>query len=114
MIGAFAAQLTVRQIAQLVRRAGGDPARVRARVDDPRISPRPAFHYRLPDANLGQADWSVCLEWNRWLVVERLAENRPLLERMAADYIAHAALGGLRDWPLRCSQWLILSAEPVR
>jgi hypothetical protein len=91
-----------------------DPDRVRTRVDDPRVSARPAFHYRLPDANLGQSDWSVCLEWNRWLVVERLAENAGLLERIAADYSAHDVLGGLRDWPLRCSQWLILSGEPVR
>ena len=48
---------------------------VRRVIADRRVKARPAFHYRLPNANLGEIGWNVSLEWNRWLVVERLAER---------------------------------------
>ncbi|MCA8879267.1 MAG: amidoligase family protein [Rhodobacteraceae bacterium] len=86
-----------------------DEDRVRTRTDDPRISARPAFHYRLPDANIGEPGWSLCLEWNRWLVVERLAEDRDLLDRMARDYLERAESGQGKVWPMALSQWLILA-----
>jgi len=86
-----------------------DPALVRARLDDPRIKPRPTYHYRLPDANIGEAGWSLCLEWNRWVIVDRLAADRTLLAAMAEDYLRHADEGRESGWPLAASQWLILS-----
>ncbi len=86
-----------------------DDARVRAVLQDGRIKARPTWHYRLPDANLGEPGWSLALEWNRWVVVERLAADRALLARMAAAYLAMADAGRGRDWPLAASEWLILS-----
>lgn len=90
-----------------------DPARLRPRIDDPRVKARPTFHYRLPDANLDRPDWSICLEWNRWVVVERLAADPALLAHMAADWRRAgpeaAPVRGRPDWPLRFSQWMILS-----
>ncbi|PWR02620.1 hypothetical protein DKT77_10560 [Meridianimarinicoccus roseus] len=85
-----------------------DEPRLRRVLDDPRIKARPTYHYRLPDANIGASDWSLCLEWNRWIVVERLAADRALLARMGADYLARAGDGRLRDWPLAASHWLIV------
>lgn len=88
-----------------------DEARVRARVDDLRISPRPTFHYRLPDADLGEVDWSICLEWNRWLAVERLAEDAELLAEMGAAW-RRRRQGWLSDrWAMECTQWLILGGR---
>lgn len=86
-----------------------DAERVRAAVDDPRIKPRPTFHYRLPDARIGQAQWSLCLEWNRWIVVERVAFDPDLLRAMAEDFLDRLDGAGRRNWPLRCSQWLVLA-----
>lgn len=86
-----------------------DDARVRAILQDGRIKARPTWHYRLPDANLGEPGWSLCLEWNRWVVVERLAADRDLLARMAAAYLAMAEGRRARDWPLAASEWLVLS-----
>jgi hypothetical protein len=86
-----------------------DKALVAQHLDDPRIKARPTFHYRLPDARIGEAGWSLCLEWNRWIVVERLAANRPLLAAMAQDYQTREVSATARDWPLAASQWLILS-----
>ena len=42
------------------------------------ISARPTFHYRLPDCRINEPDWSVAYEWNRWVLVERLAASDDL------------------------------------
>ena len=86
-----------------------DPARVRNRVDDTRVKPRPTFHYRLPDANLGEAGWTLTLEWNRWCVVEQLAEKRAMLDAMGADYRSNAARLLPANWAIKASEWLVIS-----
>lgn len=43
------------------------------------ISARPAYHYRLPDSRIGDPDWSLAYEWNRWALVERAARSDRLL-----------------------------------
>jgi hypothetical protein len=65
-----------------------DPDRVMAVVTDPRIKPRPTFHYRLPDSRLGDAGWHVTDEWIHWLVVERVAASPALMESLAGEYLA--------------------------
>ncbi len=86
-----------------------EPELVKRRVDDPRVKPRPTYHYRLPDADLGEQDWSLSLEWNRWLTVERLAEDDDLLARMGEAW-ARRRQGWFSDrWPMECTQWLLLS-----
>lgn len=49
-------------------------------------SARPAWHYRLPDCRIDEDDWSVALEWNRWCAVERVAQDRTLLDRLKAEW----------------------------
>lgn len=85
-----------------------DERRVRAAVPDKRINPRPTFHYRLPDARLGQSDWTVTREWNRWCVVERLAERRDKMERMARAYMDNQNRFVPRDWAILASEWLAM------
>lgn len=46
------------------------------------IKSRPAFHYRLPNCLIDEADWSLATVWNRWIDVERLAQDRDRLERL--------------------------------
>ncbi|WP_299808862.1 amidoligase family protein [uncultured Roseibium sp.] len=41
---------------------------------------RPAFHYRLPNASLGESNWSIEKEWDRWLSVEALAVDEDRLK----------------------------------
>ena len=36
---------------------------------------RPAFHFRLPDCRIDEADWSITDEWDRWWLVEALAAD---------------------------------------
>lgn len=39
------------------------------------IKPRPAFHYRLPNCELENEEWSIIEEWERWKKVESLARE---------------------------------------
>ncbi|MEA2711484.1 MAG: hypothetical protein QOF78_4085 [Phycisphaerales bacterium] len=65
-----------------------DDARVMSRVEDPHlVKPRPAFHYRLPNCMLDEADWRVAHEWNTWVAVERLANDPRLLAEMSREYL---------------------------
>jgi hypothetical protein len=51
------------------------------------VKPRPAFHYRLPNCMVDEADWTLAEEWNRWVVVERLAYDRAKTGRMSWEYL---------------------------
>lgn len=84
-----------------------DPDRVRARVDDRRVKPRPTFHYRLPDANFDRPDWGVMLEWRRWCVIERLAERPELIARMGHVWRANRDRLFPLDWAIQASEWVM-------
>lgn len=85
-----------------------DEERVRRKITDKLVKPRPTFHYRLPDANIRETRWSLTLEWNRWCVVERLAEDRQALADMGRAYIDNDLSILSEDWALRCTEWLVL------
>lgn len=58
---------------------------VRARLSDTKISRRPTFHWRLPNTDLENPDWSISQEWERWISVEALAlDEERLAQRIAA------------------------------
>lgn len=62
-----------------------DPERVRSRVNESErqlLKARPAYHYRLPDCRLGDAGWTLEEEWNRWQLVEVLANDSALRAEM--------------------------------
>jgi len=61
---------------------------------------RPTWHYRLPETGLGVADWSFAYEWNRWVLVERVAADAALLHDLSQACRAHrSALTSLPgDW----------------
>lgn len=78
-----------------------DPERVRNATSDPRIKGRPAFHFRLPNSQVGTPGWRITDEWRVWLEVERLAVDRPLLAACAA-----AACRELdRSWRSKWQRW---------
>jgi hypothetical protein len=58
------------------------------RVDNwPKVKPRPAFHYRLPNSELSRPGWTPASDWNRWVLVERLASDAALLHELATEYM---------------------------
>jgi hypothetical protein len=74
-----------------------------------KVKKRPTFHYRLPNANLGVEGWSIGLEWNRWCLIERLAENTELLGAMGEAYLENDRRLLPERWAMRASEWLLLS-----
>ena len=86
-----------------------DASRVRSRIDDPRIKPRPAFHYRLPNCHIERPDWRLSDSWNRWCVVERLAARADELDALAGRFrdSDRPLLGVSRgDWVEFVGAWL--------
>lgn len=81
-----------------------DDVRVRARLPKEKIGRRPVFHYRLPQACLGQPDWSIAPEWNRWVAVERLASDAEALLRLCADFRGFE--NDEAAWSERTAPWL--------
>lgn len=86
-----------------------DRDRVRAVVKDPRVKARPTFHYRLPDANIGQAGWGLILEWNRWCAVEKMAESPQIVEAMGEAWLENKERFLQDDWAIRASEWLVVT-----
>lgn len=57
------------------------------------ISGRPTYHFRLPDSRIDEDSWSLETEWNRWLLVEQVADNEALLSDLADAWLqAHGAI----------------------
>jgi hypothetical protein len=81
---------------------------VRAAVIDKRIKARPTFHYRLPDARIDRPDWTVTTEWNRWCLVERLAEQPEKLASMGRAYTENQERLLPKDWAIMSSEWIAL------
>ena len=57
------------------------PEAVRRLHGRPVKHPRPAFHYRWPDSRIGDPDWCLWQELERWLLIERTADDPDRLER---------------------------------
>lgn len=70
--------------------------------DAPLVKARPTFHYRLPNCDLAQRGWTPAADWNRWVMVEQLADNPSLLRELSAAYL------DTLDLPLRLqsSGWI--------
>lgn len=67
-----------------------------APVETHLVKPRPAFHYRLPNCLIDDPDWSLATVWNRWIEVERLADDPERLERARARRLSGSS--SLRRW----------------
>ena len=50
------------------------------------VGARPAFHFRLPDSRVDEPGWRIAHEWNRWRLVEVVAADAALLDRLAEDW----------------------------
>lgn len=60
------------------------------------VSGRPVWHFRLPDCRIDEDGWSLALAWNSWRVVECVAADSRLLDRLAGDWLSHDFRTG--DW----------------
>ena len=82
---------------------------VRAVVDDDRVKPRPAFHYRLPNCQIDQPTWSMSKAWNTWCLVEWLAQRPDDLNILGQQFLdAQRWVMGVErgTWVEYMDQWL--------
>lgn len=85
------------------------PEQVRAVMGEGKAtSARPTYHYRLPDCRIDEADWSLATEWNRWVMIERLAAAPEILETLRRDWLDHrgAWTSVKADWAARVADVL--------
>lgn len=85
-----------------------DEARVRAKLPYEKIGRRPVLHYRLPQARVGEAGWSMAPAWNRWLAVERLAADPDRLGMLGRTWLAIGGSG--QGWMRQLARMVRASA----
>ncbi len=73
-----------------------DEERVTSVVDDRLTTSRPTFHYRLPNCDISNPDWSLITEWNHWVVVERIASSKDRLQKLTSSYLEFLEKPGKR------------------
>ncbi len=64
-----------------------DRARVEAALPGIKNSPRPTFHWRLPNCRIDEPEWEPAQDWDRWVAVETLAADAPQLDHLARAYL---------------------------
>lgn len=75
-------------------------------VEDDLTTPRPTFHFRLPDCRLNDPRWSISQSWNLWVQVETLAHDKARLETMSRAYIEHAGKLFAGKWSAKVPAFL--------
>jgi hypothetical protein len=78
-----------------------DETRVTRALPHEKINARPTWHYRLPNSEVERADWCIGVEWDRWVRVERLANDRTLLAQASAEWLRNYDSLVPRDWRAR-------------
>ncbi len=66
-----------------------DSQHVCSALPDEKISPRPTYHYRLPNSKVDEEQWHTYDAWNSWVIVERLAQEKETLQRMSKEYLEY-------------------------
>lgn len=81
---------------------------IKRQVEQPHlVRARPTFHYRLPNCDIDDVNWSPAHEWNRWVFVERLAAERTQLNQLSQRYAEAANRRTLSDpWPEELAAWM--------
>lgn len=57
----------------------------------------------MPDCRIDDPEWSIAFEWNRWLRIEKLAQNHERRAAMARQYLQTPDAD---DWLQQLQQWL--------
>lgn len=87
-----------------------DPRRVFSYpVEKDLVKPRPTFHYRLPNSQIDDPNWTVASDWNKWIEIERLAADPGRIAEMSRDYhqVHDNGLFFVRDaWVEKTRGWL--------
>ncbi|GGB34062.1 hypothetical protein GCM10011502_03910 [Oceanisphaera marina] len=86
-----------------------DEAQVQRAVQDDKVNKRPTLHYRLPNSDIDNPNWSLDHAWRGWLQVESLANDEHRLAQVCQHYAAHLdqlTPDFLNPWKYKVIQWL--------
>lgn len=70
------------------------------------VKARPTFHYRLPNAQLSDRTWNAVVEWNRWIEVEKLADDTNRLADGCEAFVRWLDKPANERWLDRLKTWL--------
>lgn len=82
-------------------------------LKDTITSARPTWHYRLPNCSIEDKNWSLAQEWNRWVLVEKLAYDEKQLHRYMRAYKKvkkETMIGFERKWIELMNRWVAENA----
>lgn len=83
-----------------------DPERVAAGASRHKVTPRLAFHYRLPDSRVNEPGWGVVTDWNRWVEVERLAADTDRLNALGETFLVRYGGEESAAWVAEVRRWI--------
>lgn len=78
-------------------------------IDEELTTARPTYHYRLPNCSFEKKEWSPALEWNRWVRVERLADDEEQLEELSRKWLKlsnNSMIGFESKWIRKVDEWV--------
>lgn len=64
-----------------------DKETTQALLEEELTSARPTYHYRLPNCSIDDKSWSLAAEWNRWVLVEQLANDEKSLDQYSRAFL---------------------------
>ena len=64
-----------------------EPKLTQSLLEETLTTGRPAYHYRLPNCSIEDPEWSLADEWNRWVLVEVLADDDQTLKQYSRAYL---------------------------
>lgn len=79
-------------------------------LDETLTSARPTWHYRLPNCSLDDENWWLASEWNRWALVEKLADDETSLNELSTKYReleSQSIFGFETKWVGLMERWVI-------
>lgn len=74
-----------------------------------KVSDRPTFHYRLPNSQIEEEDWSLEQVWNNWVKIENLAAEKDKIRELSRQYLSmkkDTMLGFGSKWAKQTDKWL--------
>lgn len=87
-----------------------DDDRLRRKVQDDRVKPRPTLHYRLPNSLIDDPQWGLIHPYRDWLQVDNLAMDKKRLDAVCQAYrryLDKPTANLFTNWANSVSSWLI-------
>ncbi len=85
-----------------------DEKKVRGYLPNEKINPRPTYHYRLPNSKVNLFRWSLSQEFQLWVIVEALANDKKIFNKMSKEFLTKldSPLFNKNEWIEECHGYI--------